>query len=240
MMTSSIAGRLQTVPTTTAKEILRDLGVNQVLVRGLSRLTEGTSPVAAIARTLRYLPARGDVPAPESGRLHRAFIDRLDAGQILVIDAIGNRDVAVLGDMLAGRAAARGAVGAIVDGAIRDLSGVAALGLTMFARGVHPDASGGVLAPWEVDVPIQCGGALVKPGDWILADSDAVLVVPAQLVEELLVRAKEVLARDEFSQHLLGLGHRLPDAYPIPANQEDAFQRFLQDGTLPTPPTTAG
>jgi regulator of RNase E activity RraA len=232
-MTDSLAERLGTVPTTTAKEALGNLGFRRVVLSGLDRLTGDAVPLAGRARTLRYLPFREDVEVPASGRLNRQFIETLQPGEVLVIDALGYPDAAVMGDMLAARAAYLGVKGAVVDGRIRDLAGFGPLGLTVYARGVHPDPSSRLLMPWQFDVPIQCGGALVQPGDWMLGDADAVMVVPGHLAGQVADRGEEAAVRDEFSQKLLHAGYALDCAFPIPEEMHEAFERYRATGHLP-------
>jgi regulator of RNase E activity RraA len=232
-MTDLLAERLGTVPTTVAKEALGNLGIRMVVLSGLNRLTGDAVPLAGRARTLRYLPFREDVEAPASGRLNRQFIETLQPGEVLVIDALGYPDAAVMGDMLAARAAYLGVKGAVVDGRIRDLAGFGPLGLTVYARGVHPDPSSRLLMPWQFDVPIQCGGALVQPGDWMLGDADAVMVVPGHLAGQVADRGEEAAVRDEFSQKLLHAGYALDRAFPIPEEMQEAFERYRATGHLP-------
>jgi regulator of RNase E activity RraA len=229
----SLAERLAAVPTTTAKEVLTGLGVQRVVLNGLARLSAGSVPLAGRARTLRYLPLREDTEPPSSGRLNRQLIETLQPGEVLVIDALGSSEAAVMGDMLAARAKYLGISGVIVDGRIRDLEGFDQLGLTVYARGVHPDPSSRSLMPWELDVPIQCGGTLVQPRDWVVGDADAVIVVPDQLAGEVADRGEEMSVRDQFSQKLLRTGYRLDQAFPIPERMRDALQSYLATGQLP-------
>jgi regulator of RNase E activity RraA len=225
-----LAVRLRAVPTSSAKVILRKLGVERVVVAGVRPLS-GAQAAAGPARTVRFLPAREDFESPR-GNVQRALIDRLCPGDVLVIDAMGFRRAAVLGDMLAARARANEAAAVVADGAVRDLAGLRAMEITVHARGTHPDPSSVSLIPWETDVPVQCGGVLVLPGDFIIADTDAVVVVPRSLAEEVARRGAEMAARDEFSQRLLAAGYPLDEAYPVPEQRAEEFERFRRDGTV--------
>lgn len=191
---------------------LSELGVRAVVLRGLRRQAGPAGPFAGPARTLRYLPRREDVPEGPNGPVARSVVEQLGAGEVLVVDALGCRDVAVLGDMMAARAAYRGAVGAVVDGAVRDTDGLDTIGLPVHALGTHPAPPGGLLTAWEANTPVRCGGCLVYPGDWMVADGDGVVVVPARHVAEAAARAAELTDQDEFSQRLLALGHPLDEA----------------------------
>jgi regulator of RNase E activity RraA len=121
----------------------------------------------------------------------------------------------------------------VADGVVRDIGGLRAMGLTIHARGTHPSPSSEALMSWEADVTIQCGGTLVEPGDYIIADADAVVVVPKALADEVARRGADMNARDEFSQRLLAAGTPLGRAYPIPADREAEFERFRKEGELP-------
>ena len=231
-----LAARLARVATSSAKAILNDLGVYRVVVTGPRMLVPppGETAVAGRARTLRFLPAREDVSASPGGGLNRKLMDLLEPGDVVVIDAGGSLLSATIGDMLAARAANRGAEAVFSDGLVRDIGSLETLGLAIYARGTHPDPSARALTPWDIDVPVQCGGVLVRPGDWMLVDADSAIVVPEALAEQVAERGAEMNAADEFSQRLLAAGFPLAVAYPISPKLKDDFTRYQQDGTLPT------
>jgi RraA family protein len=211
-----LSARLRAVPASTAETVLRQLGVDRFAINALHHLS-GAESIAGPARTLRFLPARADFTSPK-GKLQRGLIDGLREGEVLVIDALGTLDAAALGDMMAGRAQARGAAGVVVDGVVRDVAGLRAMGLSVHARGAYPTPSQGKLIPWESDVPIQCAGVLVFPGDYVIADLDGVVVVPAALARTVAERGEAMNADDAISQRLLAEGKPLDEAYPLPAS----------------------
>lgn len=212
---------------------LAEQGLRDVVLRGPVPVCGPREAFAGPARTLRYLPRREDVPAGPNGAVSRAIVEDLAAGEVLVVDALGCRDAAVLGDMMAARAKFRGAAGAVIDGSVRDTDGITALGFPVYALGTHPAPPATHLVAWEADAPVQCGGRLVRPGDWTVADGDGVVVVPGGLLAKVLPRAVELTERDQFSQQLLAEGYRLDDAYPLPADQEEAYARFRAARTDP-------
>jgi 5-oxopent-3-ene-1,2,5-tricarboxylate decarboxylase/2-hydroxyhepta-2,4-diene-1,7-dioate isomerase len=223
-MPDDLIARLRAVPTATAKQVLRGMGVDRTFLFGLRAMTI-EARIAGKARTLRFLPLREDVKPPKPG-VNRRLIDVLDRDDVLVIDAMGSMEGAVLGDMLAARTKARGAAGVVADGVIRDVDGIREIGLAVWAKGTHPDANARALVAWETDIAIQCGGALVQPGDYIIADTDGAVVVPPQHAEAMLKKAEEMALEDEFSQQLLRDGAGIDDAYPLPDSQRPAFERF--------------
>ena len=107
---------------------------------------------------------------------------------MIVVDTSSSSLTAVLGDLVCTKARHRGVAGFVVDGLIRDLPAIRALGdFPVFARGVTPK---GPLhrGPGEIGHPISCGGIVVNPGDVIVGDLNGVVVVPRDISDELLER----------------------------------------------------
>ena len=117
-------------------------------------------------------------------------LDVARPGDVVVIDAGASPMNAVLGDLISTKARHRGIAGFIVDGLIRDLPDVQALGLPVYARGTTPV---GPLhrGPGEINFPICCGGTVVSPGDVMIADPAGIVAVPREIVVELLRRIQE-------------------------------------------------
>lgn len=90
----------------------------------------------------------------------------------------------------------RGVAGLVVDGAVRDVDGIEALGFPVFAAGTVPTPPGRDLAG-EIDVPVICGGLQVRPGDYVYGDSDGVVVVPRERHDEVVARVKRSVSQTE-------------------------------------------
>jgi regulator of RNase E activity RraA len=121
--------------------------------------------------------------------VHKA-LDVAQPGDVIVIDAGQSMMNGVLGDLISTKARHRGIQGYVVDGLIRDLPDIQALGdFPVFARGVSPI---GPLhrGPGEINQAICAGGIVVKPGDVIVGDLNGVVVVPREIAEELLERLR--------------------------------------------------
>src|SRR5438045_7378658 len=114
-------------------------------------------------------------------------------GDIVVIDAHSSSMNAVLGDLVSTKAQHRGIAGFVVDGFIRDLPDILELDFPIFARGT---TSIGPLhrGPGEINYPICCGGIVVNPGDVIVGDEAGLVVVPREIVAELLQRLQQYRA----------------------------------------------
>jgi RraA family protein len=121
--------------------------------------------------------------------VHKA-LDVLEPGDVVVIDAAGSQQNAVLGDLISTKAKHRGAAGFVVDGFVRDLPNIQELDLPVFARGTTPI---GPLhrGPGEINFPVCCGGVVVNPGDLIVGDAMGVVVVPREIATELLERLRK-------------------------------------------------
>jgi regulator of RNase E activity RraA len=128
----------------------------------------------------------------DSSSLHRSLEDALP-GSVLVVDAQGGIARAVWGSVLTVAAMERGVVGAVIDGAVRDIDEITALGFTLYARATCPAGPHKGFRGFH-RVPIQCGGIVVNPGDIIVGDADGVTVVPAAQVGTVLAAVERVEA----------------------------------------------
>jgi regulator of ribonuclease activity A len=120
------------------------------------------------------------VKALEDNSLVREAVAEPGEGRVLVIDGGGSLRRAMLGDMLADKAVANGWSGVLVHGAIRDSAALARLDLGVKALGACPlktDKRGQGLR----DVPVRFGGVEIRPGDWLAADEDGVILADAPL-----------------------------------------------------------
>src|ERR1051325_1775633 len=126
---------------------------------------------------------------------HKA-IDVAQPGEVIVVATHGGVNTAVFGDLMCRAAVGKKLGGIVVDGAIRDVEGIAVLGFPAFSRSVSPgscDKDG----PGELNVPIACGGAVVMPGDIVIGDENGVVVVPRDRAAEVLALAMQTLEREK-------------------------------------------
>lgn len=149
----------------------------------------------------------------DSASLHLALREVLP-GAVLVVDAGGFADRAVWGEILTVAAQERGVVGAVIDGAVRDIVGIQELGFPLYCAGVSP-AGPHKSAGGSWGQRISCGGAAVETGDLIVGDADGVAVVPWSSAGEVLAATRAAVEREqriveriragESSAELLGL-----------------------------------
>ena len=117
-------------------------------------------------------------------------------GDVLIVDAGGDLNNAVVGGILSFYAAKIGLAGVIVDGAIRDVAEIRERDFPVYARGVThrgPYKDG----PGEINVPISVGGMVVNPGDIVVGDQDGLLAIPPVDAAEVIEKARAVLVAEE-------------------------------------------
>jgi len=136
--------------------------------------------------------------------------DVVQPGDVLVIDAGGQKNLAGTGEGFSGYLKQRGVEGQVIDAGARDTRGIIALGLPTFARSACVAVYGSV-GPGAINVPIQCGGVPVHPGDLIIGDDDGVVVVPRASVREILKLADEHLAGEQSRAQQIRSGKKLSE-----------------------------
>jgi regulator of RNase E activity RraA len=127
-----------------------------------------------------------------SGQALLAVIKLLEtapAGSVIVAALDDEKSFAVFGTTFTALAKTRKLAGIVVDGAVRDIPDLNRLALPIFARGTAPSSAGGHYRIGVINAPVQCGGIEVKPGDYIAADGDGVVVVSKDRYEEVLAAA---------------------------------------------------
>jgi regulator of RNase E activity RraA len=124
------------------------------------------------------------------------MIDEAKPGEVGVIVMEGSLDIAAMGNLMATAAVERGMAGMVLDGAIRDLWDVRRMGLTVYARSKSPRTAVGHYATVAKNVPVDCAGVIVRPGDIIVADEDGVVVVPQEHGAEVLKQAQAIDDRE--------------------------------------------
>lgn len=157
--------------------------INNVMDNAIKPLKRGTELVGP-AITVDSFPA-------DNLTVHVAMT-LCKPGDVLVVNGHGSIGV-MFGAQMAFQAMQHGIAGIVVDGAVRDSEELRNMGFPCFARYISPLGSA-KSTPGSVNVPIQCGGVIVNPGDLIVGDDDGVVVVAKDTAGEVVKRAK---ARDE-------------------------------------------
>lgn len=145
--------------------------------------------------------------------LEIALIDDLKPGDIAVLGCPKGDRVAPWGELLSTASRARGAVGCVTDGLVRDIRYIRSMRFPVFAGAIGPLDSKGRGQMVQMDVPIRCGGILVAPGDWIFGDVDGVVVIPAALAERTMELALNKVSHETTVREELARGDMLADVF---------------------------
>ncbi|MBL8153698.1 MAG: RraA family protein [Anaerolineae bacterium] len=126
------------------------------------------------------------------------------AGDVIVVDAAGETETSIWGGLMSGLCQMKGVVGAVIDGAMRDTDETRDLGFHIVAKAIVPRSThtpySGRMDPIEINVPIQCAGILVNPGDLVLADEIGVVVVPLDQAAAVLKAAQTQAEKEELTR----------------------------------------
>ncbi|MFJ7851829.1 RraA family protein [Peribacillus frigoritolerans] len=164
------------------------------VMEGLSNLDSAIKPLKEEFRLAgRALTVQ--IPVGDNSAVLKA-IGEAKPGDIIVVDSKGDTYRAIAGDFVVGMMQTMEIGGLVVDGVIRDLEAIKELNFPVFSKGATV-ASSGKAGVGETNVPISCGGVTVYPGDIIIGDIDGVVVVPKDKGEEILVKAKDKIMKDD-------------------------------------------
>lgn len=138
-----------------------------------------------------------------------------EAGDVIVVDAAGETETSVWGGLMSGLSQMKGVVGAVVDGGIRDTDETRDLGFHIFSKSIVPRSThtpySGRMEPIEINVPIQCGGQLVNPGDLVLGDEIGVVVIPLANAAEVLKTAQAQAEKEELTRQKIREGRTVDE-----------------------------
>ncbi len=226
--------RLAKVPVATLTQVMQGIGRPRAFMEGIAPL-DSDHAIAGRARTLRFLPARS--PADEAARPlpeipQRRVIESIEPNEVLVIDAGGEVSGGLIGDILSTRIQYRGGVGVVIDGGVRDTTQIRQVGLPIWARGFHGATGYRGLYDADFDNPIRCGGVTVMVGDYIVADGDGGVVIPPDVVEEVMAAAMEIEHKEVFTREKVQEGHPTTTAYPPSGQLLDEYEEWRKTHPL--------
>jgi regulator of RNase E activity RraA len=207
-----ILNRLKTVDAEEAWGVLMEAGYPNQFEGGWKVINAGPRLAARVV-TAVFMPVRPDVNAvlnehgKAEGRVgaqNSWVIDTLKPGDILVVDLFGKiKDGTFIGDNLGTSMMAKSHTGLIVDGSVRDESGIREIeGFQVYTRGVDPSALRNVML-MGINVPIRIGQATVMPGDVAVTDPEGITFIPPQMCEEVADKAELTHLVDEWGHMML-------------------------------------
>lgn len=140
-------------------------------------------------------------------------LDQMEKGDVLVLTVRGEYNCAILGELMATAILSKGGTGAVLDGMARDLRVVREMKFPLVYRGHLPNTSKGRAEVNECKIPIIIDGVTVNYGDYIFGDIDGTVVIPENLIDEVVEKAMEIEASENKVRDQLKAGASLTDTY---------------------------
>jgi len=175
------------------------------------------SKFAGFALTVHLKKEENDDPTALNGML--SAIDEGPRNSVYVMQVDDGADIAGMGGLMGTAMSARNFSGAVIDGGVRDVAYLEKIGFPVYATGIVPSTSVHHYRFAGANIPVQCGGVMVKPGDVIAADADGVAVVPREAAEKVLALAQQL----DFKEHSM---------YPIIEKARSIVEAVKQMGRL--------
>ncbi|WP_435009916.1 RraA family protein [Tundrisphaera lichenicola] len=152
-------------------------------------------------------------PDPRPYDLELQAVDACRPDDVLIAAAGGSMRSGIWGELLSTAARNAGCLGAIVDGAVRDVARMTEMGFPVYARGTSPLDSKDRQRVTDVDVPVEIGGVRIEPGDLIFADLDGLVVVPQAVESAVIRRAWNKVKAEDQVREAIHRGMKATEAY---------------------------
>jgi regulator of RNase E activity RraA len=232
MTSLSAANReaLKKVSTATLTTVLFKRGFRNVFIQNIFLLNPNSPRMVGEAFTLRYIPAREDLDTLGAfeGRGHpqREAIEACPPGQVLVMDARRDAAAATGGDILMARLHARGVAGIVTDGGLRDSYTIDKMPWPAYCAARSAPLN--LVRHHAVDsqVPIGCGGVAVYPGDVLVGDPEGVVVIPAEIANEVAEEAANQTIFEDWVEDQVKKGRGIFGLYPPSAETRAEFESW--------------
>jgi len=239
----SILERMAEVTAEEAWGMLRGAGFNHQFEGNWKQIvTVPGKRLVGRAVTAVFMPVRPDVNEvikehgktegrTQAGGQNSWVIDTLKPGDVLVVDLFGKiEDGTFIGDNLGTSIFTKSGTGVVVDGSVRDLSGLLEIkGFTGYVRDFHPSAIRDVML-MGINVPVRIGRTTVMPGDVVLGDPEGLMFIPPQLAEKVADSSERVRLEDDWGHKMLREGKYTPgqiDSKWTP-EMEKEFQQWAE------------
>lgn len=194
-------------------DVMDALGhMNQALPARVRPLDDASVMVGR-ARTALFADVYSVPPGDNPYEYEIRLIDSLRRDEIPVFACGASGRIAPWGELLSTAARMRGAAGALMDGLVRDITAIRKMGFPVFHGGIGPLDSKGRGRIMEIDVPVECGGVRVCPGDLVFGDADGVVVVPRAIEAQVLQAAWEKLGGEKSTLAELQAGASLGEVF---------------------------
>ena len=200
--------------TAVLSDVLDGMGHLNQAMRPFVRPLDEDLALFGRARTGLYMNTYAVAEGENPYEVEIALVDSLRPDDVAVFACGGpTHRIAPWGELLSTAARCRGAVGCVTDGLVRDVRAIRALGFPVFHGGIGPLDSRGRGKMMAMDLPAECGGILVHPGDLVFGDCDGVVVIPRAIAGEVIDAALAKIEGENMTRTELERGLLLRDVY---------------------------
>ncbi len=227
------AQRLSRASVPSVVSTLYRMGFHNTFLRTVKRLNRDATMMVGVASTLRTIPIREDLRQGLADgtlpNLQMQLVEDVQAGAVLICAAGGETGTAFMGDMIATALGVRGVGGVIIDGAVNDRAAIAGLPLPVYASGDASLPFASHRYATDIDVPVECDGVAVFPGDVVVGDANGVAIIPRAVADEVSAIALEKEQLEAFAAGLLRDGAPLKGTYPPDEATRRKFEAWRAD-----------
>jgi regulator of RNase E activity RraA len=210
--------KLKGVSTATITTALFKRGLRRQMIQDVHPLNPGLGNMVGEAYTLRYIPAREDLNPitvfTDRNHPQRKAVEECPPGAVMVIDSRQDPRAASAGSILVSRMMVRGCAGVVTDGGFRDAPEIAKLNIPTYHNRPAAPTNLTLHQAVDINVPIGCGDAPVWPGDVIVGDGEGVVVIPANIADEIANETFEMTAFEDFVTEQVLAGRSIVGLYP--------------------------
>jgi regulator of RNase E activity RraA len=210
--------KLMKVSTATLCTALFKRGLRNQFIQNVHPLNPALPNMVGEAFTLRYMPAREDLNPITvfNDRSHpqRQAVEQCPEGAVLLMDSRKDARAASAGGILVSRLMKRGVAGVVTDGGFRDSPDIAKLGFPAYHQRPSAPTNLTLHQAIDINVPIGCGDVAVWPGDVVVGDAEGVIVIPADIADEVAIEATEMTVFEDFVQEKVLEGRSILGLYP--------------------------
>src|SRR5680860_1283479 len=222
-LTSITREKLKQVSTATIATCLFKKGLKNQFIQNVQPLRLGKANMVGEAYTLRYIPAREDLNSinvfRDPNHPQRVAVENCPEGSVLVIDSRKDARAASAGSILVTRLMVRGAAGIVTDGGFRDSAEIAELDFASYHNRPSAPTNLTLHQAIAIDEPIGCGDVAVFPGDVLVGDDDGIMVIPANIADEVADECLQSTLFEEFVMEKVQEGKSIIGLYPLVDDQ---------------------
>jgi regulator of RNase E activity RraA len=227
-MTPESHDKLMGVSVATLATALYKRGLRNQVIQDVRPVARKGRNMVGPAFTLRYMPAREDrntlAVFRNPDHPQRQAVEQCPPGSVLVMDSRKDARAASSGDILITRLMVRGGAGVVTDGGFRDSMVIGELDIPAYHHRAASPTNLTLHEAIDINTPVGCGDVAVFPGDIVVGDDDSVIIIPADIADDVAAEAFEMTAYEDFVVEQVKAGASIIGLYP--ATDESNLTKF--------------